>query len=421
MANLTQREKTLAWVTASSLLVAVLFGGFFWMLSKYNDNLAILEGIKSQISDQKNKTSQGIRAAKRKRYYIESSLTNDVSDAKNQYIAWLKKTFREEVGVSLSGVDPGRNSTLKLDSNIVAKQMSFTIKPNLTLKQLVTFLRAFYSVDTLHRISVLKLTPKTGSAGGNKTRTGKISATIEMQVLSLTDGIERDQLPTLKIDQSEQWNDAIESIVRRDVFGAANNLPTLKVNKSSSYNAGNQVTVALRARDADEEDELTMELLDSSGENANLEIDADSTKGKLIIPGQPAGRYAFKVRVTDNGLPAKSTVEEIQITFKAPKKAAPPKPKPPAVRKSLETRITGNLRNADGSWSVLIQSRMDGQSYRLKVGDAFELDKRDWEVTDITQSSASFLVAGQTVSVSRGTAFADVEPSDPPSEPASPK
>lgn len=419
MAKLSSREKTLVWVTTGSLAVAVLFGGFFWLLNQYNDNFAVLQGIESKINEQENITLQGIQAAKRKRYYIESSLTSDVSDAKNQYIAWLKKTFSEDVGVSLNGVDPGRNSKLKYESNVVAEQMSFSIKPTLTLKQLVKFLNSFYSIDTLHRITVLKLTPRSESAGGNKARTGEISATIEIEVLSLPDGMQREQMPALVADPNTTLDDTIDSIVRRDVFGAANNLPTIKVNKSSSYTSGKPVTVAVRANDADEEDELTMALVDASVEGAELQIAGDPGQAKLVIPGQAAGRYSFRIRVTDNGLPAKSTEEEFQITFKDAKKPAPPKPTPPPVEMALETRITANLLNADGSWSVLIKSRMDGQSYRLGVGDSFRLDDRDWEVTDISKSSAGFKVLGQSVQVQRGVAFSEVNIA--PIEPSSDK
>ena len=89
--NLTQREKTLAAITVGALVVALLFGAFFWFLRSYNNNAAVLQGIESRISDQKNLTMQGIQAAKRKRYYIETSPSSDISDARNQYIAWVKK------------------------------------------------------------------------------------------------------------------------------------------------------------------------------------------------------------------------------------------------------------------------------------------------------------------------------------------
>ena len=97
--NLTQREKTLVGVTAGALVVALLFGAFFWFLSSYNNNVAILQGVDSRISDQENITLQGMQASARKRYYIQTSPTSDFSDAKNQYIAWLKKTLREDIGV----------------------------------------------------------------------------------------------------------------------------------------------------------------------------------------------------------------------------------------------------------------------------------------------------------------------------------
>ena len=405
--NLTQREKTLAAVTVGALVVALFFGGFFWFLNSYNSNVAVLQGIDSRISDQENLTLQGMQAATRKRYYIQTSPTSKISDARNQYIAWLKKTLREDIGVKLTGVDPGRNLTIKSDSKVVAEQLSFSIKPTITLKQLVEFLNAFYSADTLHRIKLLKLTPKTESAGKKRTRTGALSTQIQIEVLVLKDGIERNQLATVYRDAGIPIEKAMETIVRRDIFGAANNSPTVKINKSSSYTSGKPISINVTAKDADDEDVLSMELVKSDVEEAQLKPDAKGSKGKLTIPGQPKGKYEFVIRVTDNGLPAKSTEEKVQITFKDPKKPAPPKPKPPPVKMALETRITGNLRNADGSWYVLIKSRMDGQSYRLSKGESFELDKRDWEVTEITRNSATFSVDGQEVKLDRGVAFSE--------------
>ena len=412
IANLSQREKMLVWVAVGALVVSLFFGGFFWILSKYNENVSVLQGVQSRIADQENKTLQGIQAAKRKRYYIETSPTSDVSDAKNQYIAWLQKTLREEIGVTLAGVNPGRNSTLKFESNVVAHQMSFSIRPKLTLKELVKFLNAFYSVDTLHRITSMTLTPITENAGKNRTRTGELSATIQIEVLSLPDGIRRDKFQPKSRAPGITMETALKTIVRRDVFGAANNLPSLKVNKSASYTSGKSVSVRLTASDADEEDVLKMELVETDVEEAKLDSEEGGFKGKLIIPGQPAGKYKFLVRVVDNGLPAKSTEEEIQITFKDPRKTTPPAPKPPPeppIEMAIETRITGNLKNADGSWSVLIKSRMDGKSYRLSNGESFNLDDRDWKVVDITNNSATFLVDAQEVELRRGEAFSEVE------------
>lgn len=414
--NLTQREKTLAGVTAGALVIALLFGGFFWFLGSYNNNVSLLQGIDSRISDQENITLQGMQAATRKRYYVQTSPTSDIADARNQYIAWLKKTWREDIGVNLTGVNLGKNVTLKSDSRAVAEQMSFTIRPSVTLKQLVTFLDAFYSVDMLHRIKLLKLTPKTEAAGKKRIRTGKLSATIQIEVLALTGAIERDQLATAYRDAGIEIEKAMDTIVRRDVFGAANNSPTVKIKKNPSYTSGESVSISVTGNDADEEDVLLMELIKSEVEEAELKPDAKGSKGKLTIPGQPAGKYEFVVRITDNGLPAKSTEEKVQITFKDPKKPPAKKPKPPPVKMALETRITGNLKNADGSWCVLIKSRMDGQSYRLAQGESFELDGRDWEVTDISRKSATFSVDGEEVKLDRGVAFSEVKLSEPENE-----
>ncbi|MDB4766362.1 hypothetical protein OAG71_01605 [bacterium] len=422
ISDLSEREKVLVWATVGAFVVALFFGGFFWFLSKYNDNVAVLQGVQSRIADQENKTLQGIQAAKRKRYYIETSPSSDVSDAKNQYDAWLKKTLREEIGVTLAGVDFGKNSTLKFESNVVAHQMSFSIRPTLTLKELVKFLDAFYSVDTLHRIKSMRLTPRTDGAGKKRTRSKELKATIDIEVLSLPDGIRRSQFQPTFRDPGITMETAMKTIVKRDMFDAANNLPSLKVNKSNSYTSYKNVSVRLTAVDVDEEDVLAMELIESEVDDAKLVIEEGGAKAKLNIPGQKAGKYKFLVRVVDDGLPVKSTDKEIQITFEDPTKPTPPtpeRPPPPPIKMAIETRITGNLKNADGTWSVLIKSRMDGKSYRLSSGESFNLDDRDWKVVDITSGDATFLVDGQDVKVRRGEAFSEVglakvdqEPSD---------
>jgi len=412
--NMTQREKTLAAVTVGALVVGVLFGAFFWFLNGYNDNVNVLQGIDSQISDEENLTLQGMQAAARKRYYIETSPTSDISDARIQYIAWLKKTMREKIGVSQSNVDAARNNlTLKADAKVVAEQMSFTIRPTVTLKQLVEFLDAFYSVDTLHRITSLKLTPKTETAGKIRARTGKLSTQIRIEVLSLSDASKRERFANHFREAGIPIEKALETVVRRDVFGAKNNSPTVKINKTSSYTNNKPASINVVASDADEEDVLEIELIKSDVPEAKLKPDAKGSKGKLTIPGQPAGKYEFVIRVTDNGLPEKSTEEKVQITFKDPKKTPPKKPKPPPLKMALETRISGNLKNADGSWCVMIKSNMDGKSYRLKEGESFKLDKRDWEVTDITRKSATFNVEGQEVKLDRGASFAEADLEEP--------
>ena len=411
--NLTQREKTLVGVTAGALVVALLFGAFFWFLSSYNNNVAILQGIDSRISDQENITLQGMQAASRKRYYIQTSPTSDFSDAKNQYIAWLKKTLREDIGVKYPRVDPGKNLTLKSDSKVVAEQMSFTVRPTVNLKQLVEFLNAFYSVDTLHRITTLKLTPKTESAGKKKTRSGELSTLIQIQVLALRDSAESEQLPIAYRDAGITLEAALNTIARRDVFGAANNAPSVKISKASSYASGKSVSINVTANDADKEDVLSMELIKSEIDEAKLKPDSKGSKGRLTIPGQPAGKYEFVIRVTDNGLPKKSTEEKVKITFKDPqKKPAAKKEKSPPLKKARATSITANLRNTDGSWCVLIKSGMDGQRYRLKEGESFELDGRDWEVINISRKTATFTVDGEEVEVNRGVMFSEVDLED---------
>jgi hypothetical protein len=48
---------------------------------------------------------------------------------------------------------------------------------------------------------------------------------------------------------------------------------------------------------------------------------------------------------------------------------------------------------------------MDGKSWRLGVGESFKMDKKTWKVQEVDQASASFVVAGEVLTFSRGTPF----------------
>lgn len=408
--SLTKREKILAIATAAALCVTVLFIGFFWFMGRYNDNVNQMRSIEARLEKEQARTRQAMAATRRKAYYSGISITSDIDDAKNQYIAWLTKILRYEIGVDLPGVDPERTSEIQFEGVKVASQMTFSIRPKMTLAQLTQFLEKFYSVNTLHRIASFKLTPQTEIAGRKKVRTGLLSTSFEIQVLALTDAGKRSEFGTTFRDTGISESVAQETIVRRDIFGPANNSPAVKVRTRSSYESNQEIRLGIDATDADKDDELVVELISKDVDPVEFEYSSDKKSGQLKVPGQPAGSYTFVFRVTDNGLPARSTEEKVTVRFKDPVvKVVKTKPKPPPVAMAEETRITANLKDRDGNWTVMIQSLMDGKSYRLKQGEQFELDGKQWFVTGIDRSTASFRVGEQFVTLKRGQPFASVD------------
>ena len=406
--NLTKREKVLAGATAGAFVIALIFGGFFWVLGKFNANEEQLRSVALQIEREEARTRQALAATRRKSWYVGTSLTSDIDDAKNQYIDWLKKTLRDDLGVNLPrGVDLERTSELSHEGVKVADQISFSIRPQMKLSQLVRFLDQFYSIDTLHRISSFKLTPDTQTVGGKKVRTGELKTSFQIQVLCLTAAGKKTQFGETFRDSGLTVDQAQESIVRRDIFGPENNSPVLKVSTRSSYETGKDQSIQLTATDADDDDLLSIELVSGDIAEATFQHVAGQRDATLMIPGQPVGSYSFVFKVTDNGLPARATEKKATVRFKD--KPAPrvvkPKPKAPRVKMAEETRITGNLRNREGQWVVLIKSQMDGKSFRLTEGETFELDGEDWKVVSIDESSAKLLVAGEELTFNRGENF----------------
>lgn len=403
--NLTKREKILASATGGTLGIALIFGAFFWFLGSYNANEATLHRVQNQIESEDARMRQAMAATRRKSWYTATSLSADNDRAKNEYIAWLKKTLRDDIGVELKGVDPERTTSLSHEGVKVADQISFSIRPNMTLSQLTEFLHAFYSMDALHRITTFKLTPQTATVSQKKIRTGMLKTSFQIQILSLTSAGRRSNFGKNFRDAGITIDQAEETIVRRDVFGPANNSPVLKARVRSSYVSGKSVSLKLTATDADEDDQVKIELLKSAVESAQFTTDQDRS-ATLDIPGQPAGSYTFTFKVTDDGLPERSTEEKVTVRFKdAVVKVVEPEPEPEPIEYAQETRITGNLRNREGQWIVLVKSQMDGKSWRLALGDSFELDRKTWEVKKINATSATFSVAGKALTFSRGQSF----------------
>ena len=404
--SLTKREKILAIATAASLVVTLIFIAFFWLMTSYSANETTLQGIHGQIEREDAKTRQAMAATRRKAWYAATSLSSNNDNAKNEYIAWLMKTLRDDIGVDLKGVDPQRTTSISHEGVKVADQISFSINPLMTLKQLTEFLSKFYSVDALHRISSFKLTPQTETVRRKKVRTGRLKTTFTIQILCLTSAGRQSEFGKHFRDLEVSVDDATKTIVRRDIFGPANNSPVVKAKTRSYYETGKDASIILTATDADEDDTLKLEMLTSEVKEAEFIARGDGRGGTLKIPGQPVGQYKFSFKVTDDGLPERSTEETITIRFKdKPSRTAKKKPKQETVAFARETRITGNLRDREGNWEVLVKSQMDGKSWRLSVGESFEMDKKTWKVQEVGKSSATFHVGGEMLTFARGTTF----------------
>ena len=407
--NATPRERKLALATATLLPLLVIAWALFSFIDSLSENSAAINGLLSDVSLEEEKALSGLRALKRQNYYQEISLPSRIDDASNTYQTWLTGLVKDEIGMGYSGLRIKDGGPLMSEGNVeIGRRRLFSMSPEATLPQLMEFLYRFYSVETLHRINSLTVRPKP-NPGQSKTKsmTGKLAVTIEIEALILRESKGRGSVfPQHTRDLAETLTAYQETIVNRNIFGLANNPPQLTIRKSSSYVADSSVRITISGTDIDDGDLLQFEIVKSEIEGVELgdqPTRANDRSIPLSVPGQPEGTYAIQVRVTDNGYPAKSVEKSFDIVFK--KKPKPePEPEPevkipyPAAK---ETYVVANLQGTDGTWTAVINNRLEGETRTITAGDELTIDKKTWTVDEVTRESVTFSVDGEQTTIRR--------------------
>ncbi|MEM9943743.1 MAG: hypothetical protein AAF939_19425 [Planctomycetota bacterium] len=283
--------------------------------------------------------------------------------------------------------------------------MNFNVEARCDYNQLIKFLEKFNSVDLLHRINLIKITPENDMGRNDKKiRNGRLAVTLKIQALSLEIGEERTEFTNAVFDLARTSEDYESAILRRNIFGPANNIPVLSVSSRSSTS---DATVSISARDADEQDLLKFEIVESAIEDFELKQSRpEDRRVQLKIPYQEPGKYDFKVQVTDNGFPPKVSVKDFSVTFKekpAPRVTKREDPPPPApFIRAQTTKITGIVRLITGDWQVWIIEGTTGEKFFLTEGESFKLDKMDWMVSSIQFDRVDIQVDGKILSFVEG-------------------
>ena len=157
---------------------------------------------------------------------------------------------------------------------------------------------------------------------------------------------------------------------------------------------GKPFSTSFTANDANKNDLLTFELIEKSVEGAKIEQAREGDRRiRFEMPVMEPGKYSFKIKVTDNGFPSKSSIEEFAVTVKPP-----PKPKdtvveketPPEVDYIQLVKVTGISRDITGERQVWILLGHNGDRLRLAVGESCELGEKKYEVVSIDQDEATF-------------------------------
>lgn len=317
----------------------------------------------------------------------------------------------DESGLKWTAFVPSPGSRIRSESKTIGESKIFKVSASGTLAQFNGFLCKFYQRDILHRITRMTLTPQNEARAAKPVRNGQLAAKIDFEALSLASGKNRESFDEFRTNLVNKQKD-YQHILRRNIFGPANSEPVLKVS-DKKWTTGKKFSTSFTATDANKSDLLTFELVESSVEKATIDIGkATDRRIKFEMPDMAPGEYSFKIKVSDNGLPCKSSIEEFAVTVKEPRK---PDPKPVKKKEEPEpevdyirlVKVTGISHDRDGKWRVWVSVGNTGERLRLAVGESFDLGDKEYEVRSIDEDKATFTGDAKTFSakldyVSRG-------------------
>jgi hypothetical protein len=323
----------------------------------------------------------------------ERSLPSDQENARRLYQGWLLAQF-EEAGFRDIKVNPGpasqhENLYLVLD---------FRVSGRANLKQMTDFLYRFYSVDLLHRLQRISVSPQPDSK--------EIDIEVSAEAIMFLDAPKVDQLRLQKSDRlTGNLADYWKTILNRNLPGPANHPPTLAKIDAQKVRRGETLSVSPKATDPDNLDHLTFSL-EKAPEGAK--IDAKSGKVSWKPPGN--GSYELTIRVEDDGWPAKVASQKFAVTVSDPPPPTvagprdpgpPPGPAKPKWELGRFTFITA-VTESDGQPEAWFSVRTTGELMRLRPGDKFDVMGLKGTIAGIDDETIELEVQGKRYTVRLG-------------------
>jgi hypothetical protein len=382
--NISSREKKLLLGVGTLVPISILFLLIFWWIGAIDENNQTLMGLDRQIAEQKDLQLEGKLATRRKNFYSHISLPNSVNDASNDYQRWLKSALTDS-GLKLDSITPRDGEAIRNGNRLVGRGKILQVRGSGRLENFNKFLKEFYSLNLLHRIDSLTLIPKTEKANNKIVRSGSLTVIMTIEIMSLKTGKDREDFADLKRDPLRP-DEQYATILNRNIFGPANNQPLLDGSSSKTVTEGMAVSFSVSGKDADNQDLLKFEMLESPVEDAKLEQKRESDRrARFTMPNQPPGKYEFKIKISDNGYPSKSTVETFTVNVREKKKtvvAEKKKPDPELDAIKL-VRVRAITTGSDGIERAWLEIPRIASTKKLAVNESFEVDEKEYSVVAI--------------------------------------
>ncbi len=358
---MSQRERILA-IAVGALAVLI---GCFYVFQKvdasFRQRSQTLERLRGEKRQKERQVMFGKMAQQRLEQYQERSLPPKPEQAGQLYTDWLLNTVTE-IGFSEPKVNPVTGGPRSQTEAFTGH--AFAVSGVGRLDMLTQLLHEFYSVDYLHRVKQLQLTPRDA-------KTVAFSMTVE--AISVADAPEREKLHDPPSDRLAE-NDLqayLDAICGRNMFGPPNTPPRLSA--SSAYGQTNrEVTISPTASDPDEGDQLTYSFTSEDLVGARF----DSKTGRLSWTPTRPGEYYVTLSVQDDGVPVRVAEQNVKITVTDPppvvvveRKVEPAKP----PYEQVEFTYVNGITEVDGERQVWMIDRRTGKNYWLTEGDRFSV------------------------------------------------
>ena len=394
---MSQREKILAALVA----VLAVLGGAHWAATQVQDAFAQrkkrIEATQSKLQDQELKIALGAKAADALAAYEQRALPADTRLARSLYQTWLLEIADRRVGLTNVKISPLAASTRSKSGAYTAHSFNLTAQGD--LRQLASLLYHFYSVDFLHRIKRVSVTPVRESK--------RLDLAVVIEALSLPGASNRDKLESTGPTRlsGTTLEEVSKPILERNLFAPPNQPPALASLSDQKAQVNRSWSLDLKASDPDKLDTVRYEV-----EAADLKgLSFDAANGKLVWTPSEPGSYRMTVRAWDDGLPAKSSEKTFEVVVNdpppPPEPAKPPEPPKAARPVDLQFTYLTAVTESRGEREAWISVRTTGEMLKLREGDEFSIRGFEGTVRRIGENELIYEAHGKQYLVALGSHF----------------
>ncbi|MBL8892282.1 MAG: hypothetical protein JNL67_20065 [Planctomycetaceae bacterium] len=274
-----------------------------------------------------------------------------------------------------------------------------------SITQLTNFLYDFYDLAILHRVDKMNIS----LVAPEKEDETRLSIKFTVQALVLPSGPDTKSWSEYAKGRLGKPRTAYQDlVVARNLFGPPNSAPSIRTRAAAEVEVGANFSHKFSAEDGNAEDRLTYELLSSDLEGFSLATSERDQTATLSGPRvDKAGKYQFKVRVSDNRIPLLMDEQNFVLTVAEPEPEPVREPEPPKPPRSFapDTFITSLVQDKNGVATIILTNRGNDQLIKRNEGETFELDGITWTVVKVDRRSATLRKGEQVLEYRIGSSL----------------